>query len=68
MAVLKLKVGDKVEIESLDWYNSHKNDRGVVVAGFMPFNKSMSKFCGKIATINKIIRNNNFFLNFIKLI
>ena len=46
---MKHKVGDKVRIKSLDWYNENKNRFGSVL-GFM---QEMSKYCGKQAFITK---------------
>ena len=48
---MKFKVGDKVKIKSLDWYNTFKDDDGVVDCGQWWFDKEMSRFCGKIVTI-----------------
>lgn len=48
---MKFKVGDKVKIKSLDWYNTFKDDEGVVDCGQWYFDKKMSRFCGKIVTI-----------------
>ena len=47
---MKYKVGDKVRIKSLDWYNENKNINGFVF-GFTP---KMSEYCGKTATIVKV--------------
>ena len=63
MAELKYKVGDRVRIKSIDWYNKNKNSNGdVVVLNKVPhfswyenvrtvFTKDMAKFCGKVVTI-----------------
>ena len=48
---MKYKVGDKVKIKSLEWYNTFKDDEGVVDCGQWYFDKKMSRFCGKIVTI-----------------
>lgn len=48
---MKYKVGDKVKIKSLDWYNTFKDDDGIVDCGQWYFDKKMSRFCGKIVTI-----------------
>ena len=50
---MKYKVGDKVRIKSLDWYNENKNKFGNVW-GHYPFDKDMSKYCGKVMTISHI--------------
>ena len=43
---MKRKVGDKVRVKSLDWYNKNKHDGHL---GF--FTESMSQYCGKVLTI-----------------
>ena len=48
---MKYKVGDKVKIKSLEWYNTFKDEHGVVDCGQWCFDKKMSRFCGKIVTI-----------------
>lgn len=49
-----LKVGDKVRINSLDWYNDSKNGYGYVVGRDQIFVDDMSKACGKVLTIQAI--------------
>ena len=51
---MKYKVGDKVRIKSLDWYNENRNILGNVDCGdaLMTFEKI--RFCGKIVTISSI--------------
>ena len=52
---LKYKVGNKVRIKSIDWYNQNKtSDHGYIDCGAMPFVYSMAEFCGKIVTISYI--------------
>ena len=43
---MKYKVGDKVRIKSLDWYNKNKDQHGRVACGYHVFTEDMSKFCG----------------------
>ena len=50
---MKYKVGDKVRINSIDWYNENKSKFGNVW-GHYPFDKDMSKYCGKVMTISHI--------------
>ena len=46
------KKGDKVKIKSLEWYNANKNSEGAVLFhGCRIFDEDMSKFCGKVVTI-----------------
>ena len=51
---MKYKVGDKVRIKSLDWYNDNKNNFGKVwcANGRIPFDSDMRKYCGKVMTIS----------------
>ena len=52
---MKYKVGDKVRIKSLDWYNKNAtSDFGDVDCGAMPFMYYMSEFCNKIVTISNV--------------
>lgn len=46
---MKYKVGDKVRIKSIDWYNSNKNKYGIIEN--CRFVEPMSANCGKEATI-----------------
>ena len=48
---MKYKVGDKVRIKSLDWYNNNKNNKGVIVCGSESFTHPMSYFCNKVVNI-----------------
>ena len=54
---MKYKVGDKVRIKSLDWYNKHTNDYGNVVCGNLCFNSCNKHWCGKIVTIETVHRD-----------
>ena len=51
---MEYKVGDKVRIKSIDWYNENKDEYGNIDCGdyLMIFEKS--QFCGKIVTISSI--------------
>ena len=48
---MKYKVGDKVLIKSIDWYNGNKNKYGNINCGYMPFTSDMSIYCGELLTI-----------------
>ena len=54
MENMKYKVGDKVRIKSLDWYNENKDADGYVVTSKYKFLKSQFDFCGKIMTIRYV--------------
>ena len=49
---MKYKVGDKVKIRSLEWYNENKDECGVVFVDKQSFVKEMSEYCGMQANIN----------------
>lgn len=53
METTKFKVGDKVRVRSLEWYNKEKNENGEIVKGRI-FVEEMSQFCNKILTIKDI--------------
>ena len=49
---MKYKVGDKVRIKSIDWYNKNKDEGGSInISSSITFTSSMSDYCDKIATI-----------------
>ena len=50
---MKYKVGDKVRIKSIDWYNENQSEGYVDVDGIF-FIYDMVKYCGKILTITNI--------------
>lgn len=49
---MKYKVGDKVCIKSLHWYNLHKDASGRVESTGLGFIRSMSKYCDTVMTIS----------------
>ena len=57
---MKYKVGDKVRIQSKEWYKSHKNKFGEVWTvclsgkGTICFDQDNAKYCGKVLTIAAI--------------
>ncbi len=49
---MKYKVGDKVRIKSIAWYNENKSkSHGTVVCGGKYFDYDMREWCGKTMTI-----------------
>ena len=54
---MRFKVGDRVRIKSLDWYNKNRNDYGHVVCGNLCFNSHNKHWCGKIVTIKAVYRD-----------
>ena len=53
---MKFKVGDKVKVKSLRWYNSNKNHYGFVNDDNCsePFSDKMAEYCGKVLEITAI--------------
>jgi hypothetical protein len=55
MKNMRFKVGDRVRIKSLDWYNENKDNYGAVYAGNgFAFWNYMAGLCGEIMTISSI--------------
>lgn len=62
MKETKFKVGDVVKVKSLDWYNKHKGENGLVIVECNhPFTEEMKEFCGKYFCINDISENGIYF-------
>ena len=63
---MKYKVGDKVKIKSLDWYNKNRNELGDVMIsnkyGNFCFTSEDSKLCGKIVTIEDIDKSSHGYI------
>ena len=65
---MKYKVGDKVRIKSIDWYNENKDKFGNICykgdgsAYPVFFSKYMSNFCGEILTIKSVF-NHSYHMN-----
>ena len=51
MNKLKFKVGDRVRIKNLDWYNRHTNGTEIDCGG-VPFTSDMKWFCSCVMTIS----------------
>lgn len=68
---MNYKIGDKVKIKSINWYNTNKQKYGEIefANNDTAFVEPMSQYCGKLATITKVnnstysidIDNNKFF-------
>lgn len=56
---LKFKVGDKVRVKSIEWYNENKDGNGEIIAKegqkFGVFHPNMRSWCGDVIKINSII-------------
>ena len=57
---MKYKVGDKVRIKSLGWYNENQDSLGDVDCGCEIFLKEMAQHCGKIMTIFKTFDDDTY--------
>ena len=55
MGNMRFKVGDRVRIKSLDWYNENKDEYGTIIfsteSGDYSFTKEDVRFCGRVVTI-----------------
>lgn len=52
---MKYKVGDRVRIKSIDWYNENKDNYGSIYAGNgFCFWKNMARLCGEIMKITSV--------------
>ena len=51
---MKYKIGDRVRIKSLDWYNENKNPYGIIMFGNIAFQPFMIEACGQILTIEYV--------------
>ena len=58
----KYKVGDKVRIKSLAWYNSNKDENGDTASGYISFLKVMSAYCGKECEVSYVFPNGMYYL------
>lgn len=65
---MKYKVGDKVRVKSLEWYNKNKDANGTVNVSF-GFIKDMMRYCGKEFTVTDVLDysdgyllSNNFYI------
>ena len=60
MGNMRFKVGDRVRIKSIDWYNTHCDDAGNVDCGCEIFEKDMKPYLGKVFTIHRIVDNSKY--------
>ena len=63
---MRYKVGSKVRIKSLDWYNENKDEYGNIDCGNVVFLKSMQRFCGRIVTIIDVNEVQNIYTTVLK--
>ena len=59
---MKYKPGDKVRIKSLDWYETNKDEKGIIPCGDYNFTKLMTPLCGEIVTIKDIEYDSGYIL------
>ena len=60
---MEYKVGDKVRIKSLDWYNTNKDGFGLIFCNHICFDEKMTEFCGKTVTIAAQRDNKYYFIS-----
>ena len=60
--IMKYKVGDKVRIKSLDWYNETKGMYDKVDCGNVSFTPDMVIYCGDILTVRDINEEFSYYL------
>ena len=58
----KYKLGDRVRVKSLDWYNSNKNENGEIVKDYITFLEGMSEYCGKYFEVSYVYPNEIYLL------
>lgn len=61
----KYKVGDRVRIKSLEWYNQNKDSHGLVFNrsnDMNVFSSNMQEHCGEILTIRHVSGNGRYIL------
>lgn len=54
---MKYKIGDKVLIKSIDWYNKNKDEYGNIELATHFFISEMSQLCGKVVTIKDVFED-----------
>ena len=54
MGNMRFKVGDRVQIKSIDWYNENKDEYEYIDCGKHLFYPLMSQYCGNIFTISDV--------------
>lgn len=61
----KYKIGDKVRIKSIEWYNQNKEEHGLIINGAEKSNvfcSGMLPYCGKVLTVKAIYPNGTYSL------
>lgn len=59
---MRYRKGDRVRVNSLEWYNINKNSEGAVIFHDLRiFDESMSEFCGKVVTIFNYNPRGNYY-------
>jgi len=53
--MLKYKVGDKVKIKSIDWYNKNKSSFGAIECGSVLFIEDMARYLGMDVEIRQVM-------------
>lgn len=63
---MKYKIGDKVRVKSLEWYNDNKDEYGYIFSHGIYFVPRMTMFCGCVMTINKIDNGSDNIIYYVK--
>lgn len=58
----RYKVGDKVRVKSLEWYNSNKDEYSEIINGDIGFLEEMSAYCGKEFEVSYVYSNEIYLL------
>lgn len=61
MSAIKYKVGDKVVVKSLAWYDKHKDRNGNVNVP-QCFVTGMSQYCGRVLTISEVYPHSCYYV------
>ena len=59
---MKYKIGDKVTIKSLDWYNKCEKDIAGTIHIYPCFTLVMSSCCGKTYEVAEVLLNDTYYL------
>lgn len=67
----KYKIGDKVRIKSIEWYNQNKEEHGLIINDAEESNvfcSGMSPYCGRELTVKAILKSNESWKKFINIL
>ena len=63
---MKYKLGDKVRIKSIGWYNANKDNDGdvpLIISHNSQYNfiRKMANFCGMVVTVKKVNEKSGYY-------